>query len=58
MDEKSLRRNERYGIMLTDKDVAIIEAVLQKGHRVELIPVRDGVKSMRLKRDELNKSQS
>ena len=58
MDEKSLRRNERYGIMLTDKDVAIIEAVLQKGHRVELIPVRDGVKIMRLKRDELNKSQS
>lgn len=58
MDEKSLRRNERYGIMLTDKDVAIIEAVLQKGHRVELIPVRDGVKIMRLKRDELNKPQS
>lgn len=58
MDEKPLRRNERYGIMLTEKDVAIIEAVLRKGHRVELIPVRDGVKIMRLKRDELNKSQS
>ena len=34
------------------------EAVLQRGDRVELIPVKDGVKVVRIKREEVNKKAS
>ena len=32
-----------------------IESALRRGDRIELIPVKDGVKAVRVKRDELNK---
>ncbi len=37
-----------------DKDVIrAVEAVLAKGDRVELIPVKDGVKVIRIRREEV-----
>lgn len=38
---------------LSPQDIAKIEAVLSKGDRVELIPVRDGVKIIHIKRREV-----
>ena len=38
---------------MTDAQVKIIEAVLAKGDRVELIPVKDGVKVIHIKRKEV-----
>lgn len=32
-----------------------IESALSRGERIELIPVKDGIKAVRVKRDELNK---
>ena len=37
-------------MMMTDAQVKAIEAVLAKGDRVELIPVKDGVKVIHIKR--------
>lgn len=39
--------------MMTDAQVKAIEAVLAKGDRVELIPVKDGVKVVQVKRKEI-----
>lgn len=36
--------------------IKAIEAVLSKGNRVEIIPVKDGVKIMQIKREELKQS--
>ncbi|MDE6132585.1 MAG: hypothetical protein K2G04_04315 [Oscillospiraceae bacterium] len=36
--------------LLTEKDVKAIESVLAKGDRVELIPVKDGIKIVNVKR--------
>ena len=36
---------------MTDAQVKAIEAVLAKGDRVELIPVKDGVRVVRVKRE-------
>ena len=44
----------RGGIMiLTEKVIALIEAVLQKGNRVELIPNKEGVRVIKVKREEI-----
>lgn len=34
-------------------DIKAIESVLSKGDRVEVIPVKDGVKVMRIKREQV-----
>lgn len=36
--------------LLTEKDVKAIESVLAKGDRVEIIPVKDGIKIIEVKR--------
>lgn len=40
--------------LLTEKEIKSAEAVLSKGDRVELIPVKDGVKVIQIKREEVN----
>lgn len=40
-------------VKLSDKEIKAIEAALSRGERVEIIPERNGVKLMRLKREEL-----
>lgn len=40
-------------INMDEKAWAIIKAILAKGDRVELIPVKDGVKIMHIKREEV-----
>ena len=44
-------------MMMTDAQVKAIEAVLAKGDRVELIPVKDGVKVIHIKRKEVKSEQ-
>jgi len=39
--------------VLTPKQIEAIEAVLRKGDRAELIPVKDGVKIIHIKREEV-----
>lgn len=39
--------------LLTEKQIKSAEAVLSKGDRVELIPVKDGVRVIRVKREEI-----
>lgn len=39
--------------LLTEKDIKSAEAVLAKGDRVELIPLKEGVKIIRVKREEI-----
>lgn len=39
--------------MIDEKTVKSIESVLKKGDRVEIIPVKDGVKVIRIKREEI-----
>lgn len=41
--------------LLTPKKVEDIESALAKGDRVELIPVKDGVKVIKIKREEIRK---
>ena len=48
MDKEHL--NVRY---LTTEDISAIEKALDRGERVELIPVREGVKILRIRREEL-----
>lgn len=38
---------------LSDREIKAIERTLEKGDRVELIPVKDGVKIVRVKREEV-----
>lgn len=38
---------------MDEKNWAVIKAILEKGDRVELIPVRDGVKIIHIKRKEV-----
>ena len=38
---------------MDEKTINAIETVLAKGDRVELIPVKDGVKIIHIKREEL-----
>lgn len=39
--------------LLTENDIKSAEAILAKGDRVELIPVKDGVKVIQIRREEL-----
>lgn len=41
--------------VLTESQVKTAEQVLNKGNRVELIPVKDGVKVVRVRREEVKK---
>lgn len=41
--------------MLKQSDIKAAESVLSKGERVELIPVKDGVKVVRVRREEVKK---
>lgn len=43
-------------INMDEKAWAIIKAILEKGDRVELIPVKDGFKIMHIKRKEVHYS--
>lgn len=39
--------------MIDEKTIKNVESVLAKGDRVELIPVKDGVKVVRVRREEV-----
>lgn len=41
--------------ILTVDTIRAIEATLSRGERVELIPTRDGVKALRVRREEVKK---
>jgi hypothetical protein len=41
--------------MLSEQDIALIEGALKRGCRVEIIPTRDSVRIIRVRRDVLNK---
>lgn len=49
----SLERAELEVLDVTEAQVKAIEALLAKGDRVELIPVKDGVKVILVKRKEI-----
>ena len=38
-------------VKLSEKEIKAIESTLAKGERVEIIPVKDGVKVLRVKRE-------
>lgn len=38
-------------VKLSKSDISAIEAVLSKGNRVEIIPVENGVRIIRIRRD-------
>lgn len=38
---------------MDEKSIAIIQSILGKGDRVELIPVKDGVRIIRIRRQEI-----
>ena len=42
---------------MTDAQVKAIEAILREGDRVELIPVKDGIKVIHIKRKEVKSEQ-
>lgn len=44
-------------ITLDDKTKKAIEAVLSKDQRVELIPTKDGIKVIKIKREVVNTSR-
>lgn len=46
------------GTRIDATTIKAIESVLSKGDRVEVIPVKDGVKVMRIKRVEVKKNES
>lgn len=41
---------------MDEKTIKAIETVLSKGDRVELIPVKDGIKVIHIKRNEVKKT--
>ncbi len=41
--------------LLTEKDIKSAESVLAKGDRVEIIPVKGGVRIIKVKREEIKK---
>ena len=44
-------------LLLSEKTIKAIETVLAKGDRVELIPVKDGIKVIHIKRKEVKSEQ-
>lgn len=52
MAEKSYTSDTRCGIMkLDERAIAAINSVLAVGHRAEVIPTKDGVRVMHVKRE-------
>lgn len=43
--------------LLTEEQIRNAERVLHKGDRVELIPVKGGVKVLRVRREEIKKAE-
>lgn len=43
--------------MMDENQIRAIEAVLAKGDRIELIPVKDGVKIIHIKREEVKETR-
>lgn len=43
-------------LRLTESQIEAIETVLNSGNRVEVIPVKDGIRLIRQRRDEVNVS--
>ena len=43
---------------MDEKTIKAIETVLSKGDRVELIPVKDGIKVIHIKRKEVKKNRN
>lgn len=43
---------------MDEKSIAIIKSILDKGDRVEIIPVKDGVKIMRIRRQEIKAKEN
>lgn len=43
-------------LLLTEKTIKVISDIVSKGDRVELIPVKDGVKIIHIRRKEINLS--
>ena len=43
---------------MDERQIKAIEAVLAKGDRIELIPVKDGVKIRHVKREELKQNSA
>ena len=41
-------------VKLSDKEIKAIEHTLAKGERVEIIPVKDGVKVVRVRREAIH----
>lgn len=44
--------------MMDEKTIKAAESILSRGERVELIPVKDGVKVVRVKREEVKERLS
>lgn len=42
---------------MTDKTIKAIETILSKGYRVELIPVKDGVRVIQVQRKEVKENR-
>lgn len=42
---------------LTEEQIAAIEAVVRKGDRAEVVPVKDGLKILRAHREEIKTSK-
>ncbi len=38
---------------MDEKQIKVIESILKKGDRIELIPVKNGVKIIHIKREEI-----
>lgn len=43
---------------LTPNEIRAAESILSRGDRAELIPVKDGVKVMRVRREEVKHNES
>jgi hypothetical protein len=51
IDKKLYNEDMKY--RLTDEQVDLIQAVLSKGERVELIPTKDAIKLLQVRRQEI-----
>lgn len=55
MDEKIIKSIESYLEKLKWRDILAIDKTVAKGDRSETIPVKDGVKVVRVRREEVKK---
>lgn len=56
MDEKTIKAAESYLQKLKWSDILAIDKTAAKGERSETIPVKDGVKVVRVRREEVKKN--